>query len=333
MKNKIISTFNKAIEHDEALRQSESLSERVIGDKADVVTAGDIEIGDLIIKSLTENTDKKIVIESEEHGKEQNFEGEGQEDYYIAIDDIDGSNNLRVGTGILPYASMVVVFDGSKKRADGTYSFDDYKYAACFDYASKRLFYTEKGMGYIEEHRYGNPQFKLSTENKQDNSNLALTLSTDVVSTQRGGATGYAAKESDDVSVLPCILDGVYKNFAIVDSGCSVFEYAMIGMGIRNGYVSSGKKMHELPLLYAFCKETGQEMVDFDGKPYDDVAYDFKGKDADVIAGDEKIIDRVRVLVTKQKLANKKINDMLQKYVESQKTAKKQDEKDPRIDD
>ena len=50
MRSRIIRTFNKAIEHDEALRENASLSERVIGDKADVVTAGDIEIGDLIIK-------------------------------------------------------------------------------------------------------------------------------------------------------------------------------------------------------------------------------------------------------------------------------------------
>lgn len=327
MKSRIISTFNKAIKHDEELRESSSLSERVIGEKADVVTAGDIEIGDLIIKSLIENTDKKIVIESEEHGKEQNYEGTEPEDYYIAIDDIDGSNNLRVGTGILHYDSMIVVFDGSKKRADGTYSFDDYKYAACIDYAAKKLFYTEKGLGYVEEHTYGNPTFKLSTENKQNNAGLALTLSTDIVSTQRGGATGYAAKETDDVSVLPSVLDGVYKNFAIVDSGCSVFEYAMVGMGIRNGYVSTGKKMHELPLLYAFAKETGLDMVDFDGNSYGDLPYDFSGSGVDVIAGDEKLIEKVRFLVTKQKLANKKINEMLQGYVESQKGTKNKQER------
>lgn len=328
MKGRIIGTFTKAIEHDTALRSS--MSERVIGEKEDVVTAGDIEIGDLIIKRFLEGTDDKIVIESEEHGKEQNFE-EGVEDYYIAIDDIDGSNNLRVGQGILPYASMIVVFDGSKRKPDGTYSFDDYKYAACIDYASKKLFYTEKGMGYIEEHTYGDPHFRISTENVQDNSNLALTLSTDVVSTQRGGATGYAAKESDDVSILPSELDGVYKNYAIVDSGCSVFEYAMVGMGIRNGYVSSGKKMHELPLLYAFSKEAGLNMVDFDGKGYDDVTYDFKGKDAEVIAGSPETIEKVRHLIVKQKLANKKINDMLQKYVDSQKTEKTV--QDPKVPD
>ena len=321
MRSKIINTFNKAIEHDEALKDGKSLSERVIGDKADVVTAGDIEIGDLIIKCLTEDTDKKIVIESEEHGKEQNFDGEGEE-YYIAIDDIDGSNNLRVGTGLVPYSSMIVVFDGSKKRPDGTYSYDDYLYAACIDYEHKRLYYTEKGMGHVEEHTYGKPGCKLSTENVQDNSNLALTLSTDVVSTQRGGATGYAAKEVDDVSVLPSELDGVYKTFAIVDSGCSVFEYAMIGMGIRNGYVSKGKKEHELPLLYAFSKEAGLDMVDFDGHSYKDKSYDFKGKDAEVIVGNESVIEKIKLLITKQKLANKKINDMLQKYVDSQKKEK-----------
>ena len=33
MRSKIINTFNKAIEHDEALKDGKSLSERDIGDK------------------------------------------------------------------------------------------------------------------------------------------------------------------------------------------------------------------------------------------------------------------------------------------------------------
>lgn len=311
MKEKIFNTFYKAIEYDENLRKASTLSERVIGEKTDVVTTGDIEIGDLIIKNLTNNTNYKIVIESEEHGKEQNFKGPEKEDYYIAIDDIDGSNNLRVGNGILPYASMIVIFDGKNKRVDGTYLFDDYKYAACFEYTSKKMFYTEKGLGCVEEYTYGDSSVKLSTENRQDNTNLTLTLSTDIVSTQRGGTTGYSSTEFETVSIFPSVLDGVYKNFAIVDSGCSVFEYAMVGMGIRNGYVSSGKKMHELPLLYAFAKETGLEIVDFEGEAYNGIGYDFKGKNINVIAGDKNLVEKVKMLVDKQKAVNQKIKDTL----------------------
>jgi len=93
------------------------------------------------------------------------------------------------------------------------------------------------------------------------------------------------------------VLESVYRNYAVVDSGCSVFEYAMVGMGIRNGYVSSGKKMHELPLLYAFCKETGKIIVDFEKKSFDEMIYDFHGKNINVIAGDKKLIEQVYNLI------------------------------------
>ena len=45
--------------------------------------------------------------------------------------------------------------------------------------------------------------------------------------------------------------------------------------------------MHELPLLYAFCKETGQEMVDFERNSYDDIIYEFSGKNAEVIINEK----------------------------------------------
>ena len=63
-------------------------------------------------------------------------------------------------------------------------------------------------------------------------------------------------------------------------------------------------------------------MVDFDGHSYKDKSYDFKGKDAEVIVGNESVIEKIKLLITKQKLANKKINGMLQKYVDSQKKEK-----------
>ena len=62
MKDKIISIFYKAIEYYMNLRKKRISVERVIGEKADVVTGGDIEIGDLIIEKLMEDTENKIVI-------------------------------------------------------------------------------------------------------------------------------------------------------------------------------------------------------------------------------------------------------------------------------
>ncbi len=307
MKEAIMGALRLAAKHD--AKMGNKLNQRVIGEKADVVTQGDIEIGDLITKILLTTKDR-ITVESEEHGKQTNLLPGEEERYYVAIDDIDGTNNLRVGKGFLPYCSMIVAFDASNKSEAG-YKYSDYSHAACLDYASGRIFYTEKGLGMVEIYDTNGDKISDSRENAQDNSNLALTLSTDVVSTQRGGLIGYANTDVNPVSILPGVLDTVYKKFAVVDSGCSVFEYAMVGMGIRNGYVSSGKKQHELPLLYAFSKETGKQMVDFDGIPYDDRVYDFKGGDAEVIAGDQRVIDDVMMSVKIQRKAIERVKDML----------------------
>lgn len=311
MKYAILNALIMAARHD--TKMENNLNQRIIGDKKDVVTQGDIEIGDLITKIIL-TTEAGVTVESEEHGKQSNFSAKEDERYYVAIDDIDGTNNLRVGKGFLPYCSMVVAFDAKSKKEDG-YRYSDYSHAACLDYASGKIFYTEKGLGKIEVYDANCQKISDSTKVSQDNSNLALTLSTDVVSTQRGGLVGYASKDVSPISILPGLLDTVYKKFAIVDSGCSVFEYAMVGMGIRNGYVSSEKKQHELPLLYAFSKETGKEMVDFSGVSYDNKVYEFSAGDAEVIAGDAKVIEEVMFAVKAQRQAIERVKAAIRQSV------------------
>ena len=308
MKDAILGALAMAARHDS--KMGTNLNRRVVGEKKDVVTQGDIEIGDLITKILLTTKDR-ITVESEEHGKQTNlFPGE-EERYYVAIDDIDGTNNLRVGKGFLPYCSMIVAFDASAKKEDG-YRYSDYSHAACLDYSSGKIFYTEKGLGKVEVYDTEFNKIADSAENVQDNTNLALTLSTDLVSTFRGGLVGYEeTKGSTPISILPGELDATYRIYAIADSACSVFEYAMVGMGIRNGYVSSGKKQHELPLLYAFSKETGKEMVDFEGVPYDDKVYDFKGGNAQVIAADSRVVEKVIHAIKAQRQAIERVKDSI----------------------
>ncbi len=281
-----------------------NLRNRILGEKEDVVTQADLTIGDSIVQALLA-TKPGIVVEREEQPYVMSNLEEGEkESYYIAIDDIDGSNNLRVGKGFLPYCSMIVAFDGSKKTEEG-YKYSDYTHAACLDYSSRKIFYTEKDLGKVEVYDLDWCKVADSTESMQDNTGVALTLSTDIVSTQRGGKKGYAAdKEEPKNAVVPNVLEGVFKRFGIVDSACSVYEYAMIGMGIRNGYVSAGKKQHELPLLYAFASETGKIMMDFDGKRYNNKIYDFNGGDAEVIAAEPEVAIEIQSLIQSQRWLN-----------------------------
>ncbi len=294
MKNKIISILSNAAKFNENI-EMEKIN-RIKNIKKDVVTKADMEIGNFIINSFLKDN-LKILIESEEYGKQRNFEN-STEDYYIVIDDIDGSNNLRVGKGLLPYCSMIVIFQSSNNKK---YKFSDYKYAACIEYTSKKIFYTEKGLGTVEIYDINGRKIMDSIHNVQDNYKLALTLSTDILSSTRGGKVGYSELNDIYISEKPSELDAVYKKYATVDSGCSVFEYAMVGMKIRNGYVSKGKKMHELPLLYAFSKENGQEMCDFSGNSYDSIEYEFSATDKEVVSGNKEIVKDICKLIDSQR--------------------------------
>jgi len=283
------------------LKSNSNLSERVIGEKDDVVTKGDLEIGKKMIAYLTAMQPSKIV-ESEEFGKKYSLSGQIAEDFYVAIDDIDGTNNFRMGMEMSPYCSMIVAFDGNKKTADGHYKYSAYTHAACIEYTTGKIYYTEKGLGRVEQYDLNEVKLADSTQMKKDNKGLVFTLGVDNVSTYRGGTVGYASNGTAlSVSSDASELDSVYRNFATVDSGCSVYEYAKVGMGAVDGYVAKGKKQHELPLLYAFCKETGKQMVDFNGIPYDDKVYDFHGKGAEVVAGESNVVEKVLTCIKLQK--------------------------------
>lgn len=235
MKNIIMSTLISAAQ---LVRDMKDITKRIIGEKADVVTRGDIEIGNLMIRELLGQS-SKILIESEEKGKQSNFEN-GQEDYYIVIDDIDGTNNLRVGNGLLPYGSIIVVFDAKNKHGEN-YKFSDYSYAAYIDYSTRRIFFTERGLGRVEEYTLKGEIVKTSLDNINDNNNLTLTLATDYVCNNRKG-TGYAQNKEKDIAILPSIFEEVVKKYVMLDCGCSGFDYSMVGMRVKDGYLAKRKK-------------------------------------------------------------------------------------------
>ena len=241
--------------------------------------------------------------------KKMNFE-----DIYYAIDDIDGSNNLRIGRGLLPYASMIVSFTKSPD-SNKTYLYSDYKEAACLDYLNKRIYYTCKGLGSVEIYDYDLNLLDSSVKRNEENKNLVLSLSTDIVSSSRGGTLGYATINEEGMRkdiIYPDELALVKMKYALCDSASSVEEYGMVGIGVRDGYISSGKKQHELPLLYAFANETGLEMTDFEGKNYSNKEYDFNGIEAEVIAATSKVRKDIQDLIEQQRETNRKLSIIFQ---------------------
>lgn len=122
-----------------------------------------------------------------------------------------------------------------------SYKFSDYSHAAYIDYSTKRIFYTEKWLGRVEEYTLQGEIVKSSLDNINDNSNLTLTLATDYVCNNRKGV-GYAQTVDKDIAILPSIFDEVSKKYVMLDCGCSGFDYSMVGMRVKDGYLAKRKK-------------------------------------------------------------------------------------------
>ncbi|MBE5819433.1 MAG: hypothetical protein E7310_01175 [Clostridiales bacterium] len=121
------------------------------------------------------------------------------------------------------------------------YKFSHYSHAAYIDYSTRRIFFTEKGLGRVEEYTLQGELVKSSQDNINDNTNLTLTLATDYVCNNKKG-TGYAKNVDKDIRILPSIFEEVEKKYVMLDCGCSGFDYSMVGMRVRDGYLAKRKK-------------------------------------------------------------------------------------------
>lgn len=72
--------------------------------------------------------------------------------------------------------------------------------------------------------------------------------------------------------------------------------------------------MHELPLLYAFANENGLTMCDFEGNSFSTKEYEFNGTNAEVIVGENQLVEDIISLINKQKKVNSAIMDLIKAH-------------------
>ncbi len=251
-----------------------NIKAKVLNSDKDIVTNGDVEIGKFIAHSFLSIKDINILVETEEHHKQRNFTN-GVEEFYVVIDDIDGTDNYYRGNHMLPYCSLIVIFENNSYEKGYNYTFSNIVFAGCIEHASGKIWYCEKGLGKIEIYDLNKKPVFLDVPQKIYNDVSKPVILTDIVST--------------DVSKLIYI----FEKYWIKDFGCSAAAYCYIGSKLFDAYISSNKKSHELGLLYLFCNETNQILCDFNYKPYNNMLYNFEKNDYDVIAGDKKIVEEL----------------------------------------
>ena len=231
----------------------------------DIVTNADVKIGEFIAQSFLSIKEINIMVETEEHNKQINFDN-GIEQFYIVIDDIDGTDNYYRGNNMLPFCSLIVVFQNYNPEKQ--YKFSDIVFVGCIEHTSSKIWYCEKGLNKVE----------------------VYDLNKKIVVFDIPKIGDKPVIISDIVSTDTIKLTHIFKKYWVKDFGCSAAAYCYIGSKLFDGYISSNKKAHELGLLYLFCCETNQILCDYNLQLYNDKTYDFSRDDYTVIAGNKELV-------------------------------------------
>lgn len=211
----------------------------------DISTKGDVAVSQALIRFFE---DQKIpaILYSEEAGRIELMENPK---YTITFDDIDGTDNYYRGRGILPYCTVVSIFDSPEP------SFDDVLVAGIIEHNSNRLWYAVKGKGcYLN-----NVRCNTSERKRLDRRTLVIIDHYNV---------------DDDISRFLKI----YQHSWVKCFGSAAFHLAGVSSGLFDAYLSPLQKGHELGAGYLLIKEAGGFLRDLNDNPLDKMKYDFNSK-------------------------------------------------------
>ncbi len=209
----------------------------------DISTKGDRTISDNFLKYL-----KKIKFPAIFHDEENGtFRLVNSPVYTMALDDIDGTDNYHRGREILPHCTIITIFDSI------TPCFEDALVAGIIEHNSKNIWLAIRGKGVY----LNGIKVKNSGKKVLDKRTLIII--------------DHMATENDIKKLL-----NIYPPASwLKDFGSAGLHLAGISSGIFDGYISSKNKAHELGAGYLLVKEGGGVIVDFEGKPLDNLKYDF----------------------------------------------------------
>jgi len=222
----------------------------------DISTKGDMAISKNLINFFKK---EKIsaVLYSEESGRI--VLGKNPK-FTITFDDIDGTNNYYCGRNLLPYCTVVTIFDSTKPK------FKDALIAGVIEHNSKKIWLAVRNKGcYLND-------LKIKTSGTTNINRRTVVI-----------IDHYAS--SNKISKLAKI----YPKVWIKDFGSAALHLAGVSSGMFDAYISSANKAHELGAGYLLIKEAGGFITDWSGKLIDDKIYNFDNKYSVITASTEKL--------------------------------------------
>jgi fructose-1,6-bisphosphatase/inositol monophosphatase family enzyme len=227
--------------------------ERVETDK-DIVLKADVAISQAV-RDMLQAQGLPAVLWTEEFGR---TDLSPNPQLTIAFDDIDGTYNKSHGQGILPYCSIVTMFNSAAPR------YEDAAYAGILIHTTGDLFEAERGQGVSKNGASLVNKFpqQLGKDSTLYVNHHETTRATPQVLKALGGLEARTVSRD------------------ILSSGVAFALVAQHG----HAYIGGRNKAHELGAGYLFMRELGGTILDFDGKDIGSHQYDFNGSKSMIAA-------------------------------------------------
>lgn len=229
----------------------------------DISTRGDRAVSSALIEFFGRQSIPMVLL-SEESGR---IDIAPDPKFLVAFDDIDGTDNFFRGRDLLPYCTVVAVFEGAHPK------YKDVLAAGIVEHRSGKLWLAERGKGMVvRSPGAGEAAAYASSRRALDRRSLVVV-------------DQYSAKERiGELSRLTSLA-------WLKDFGSSALHLAGVASGIFDAFVNLRHKAHELGAGYLLIKEAGGTIVDVDGRPLDDASYEFEDLKGIVAAGTTEMAD------------------------------------------
>lgn len=224
------------------------------------------EIGDKVIKGMkgffSSQKIGSVCVYSEEKGVYKVVRA-GKKGIFMAVDPLDGSNNLRKGV-VAPYVSVSVALGrlSDLKEED---TFDSVRAGVVRDIFNNRLYYATKGEGsaYVYD-MYDNIETRLRTydENRGEVTVYTETeLEKSVIGIDLDRAKGEARGDNwnEMQSRLGRLRDILSKKLCQRRLGSSILDFCKVACGEYDSFMSLGgrMKLHDLAAASRIIAESG----------------------------------------------------------------------------
>lgn len=232
------------------------------GDAVNTATTADVAVSHALLKHF-EHSRIPAIVYSEESGRNQ-YGNNPQ--FLIGFDDIDGTENWRRSEGVMPYTTIIFVYDKPQPR------FEDALIAVMLEHTSGHTWLAVRGKGcYFKKKEW--QEFRRCSISGEQNLTRKTAVRLDL----------YAMRDRPEV--ITAIVEAAW----VKDAGSSGYHLAAVSNGRIDAFVNTACKGHEFGAGYLLIKEAGGFVVDSKGQPYGAKPFDFDGKYDFVCAATEQL--------------------------------------------